>query len=378
MPVKDRIVSWFIQNVIVPKREIIDRPGFVITTFTDQNVTTYLRDLFLPEKLFETIENKIVQYYGEEGKQVLYSAGKKNGFLYASISNFPSINDSSENEISNFAYLLVRYIETMFAKQADHDINLEKKTFSISFKDYIICSKNGLGYIMTSGGIAGIWAYAMQDKEIEGIQLECQGKNNDKCVVICEPSCMIQGRSNEIFYEKNLPDYKFDDDYKIMNEIRQTTYSHNSLKNLIDAGFFNYEQGILSYKNNRFFGCESHILYLLEGEISKLVNGEQTLFDICFDYGKKLRETCGENEYQRFISDFFPALGFGDLTVTDPEKITISAIYYPWTIYSEKSKYIIFRGVLSGFISSALEKEIKLNNFDIDINNYLTLTINPE
>jgi len=35
MPVKDKIVTWWIQNVIIPRREIIDQPGFVVTTFTE-------------------------------------------------------------------------------------------------------------------------------------------------------------------------------------------------------------------------------------------------------------------------------------------------------------------------------------------------------
>ena len=102
MPVKDKIVSWWIQNVILPKREIIDKPGFVVTTFTEGTKIIYLRDFFLPEQLFELIENNIVRSYGNQGKQALYSAGKKFGHLFASLSDFPSIQNSDKKTLFNF------------------------------------------------------------------------------------------------------------------------------------------------------------------------------------------------------------------------------------------------------------------------------------
>jgi len=374
MPVKDRVVTWFIQNIVIPRREIIDKPGFIVTTFTEENQTTYLREFFLPEPLLEIIENKIVQCYSEQGKQVLYSAGKKFGYLYGSMSNFPTINNCSKKEFADFVYYFVRYTEGTFAEQANHQLDIEQKISTMSVKEWVVCRHNGLGYIMTDGGCAGICAYEFQDKSIEGTQLYCQGRGDEECFIICAPEKNLQEKTNKFFRETNLPEQKFDDIYKTMNEIRQTTYSHNSLKDLLDAGFFDYRRGIISYKNIRFFHCESHILYLLEQEIEKLKGGEQILFDACFEFGKLVRETYGETDYQKFISDFFPAIGFGDITVLDPDKC-IAAIYYPWSVFSEKSKYIIFRGMLSGIVSSSLEKNIKFNNFTIDKGTYLTLTI---
>jgi hypothetical protein len=373
MPVKDRVVTWWIQNIVTPKREIIDKPGFVITTFTEKDQMTYLREIFFAEELFELIENKIVQKYGNQGKQTLYSAGKKNGYLYASISNFPDIKENSKKTVSDFAYLFVRYCEGVFAQKAKHEIDIDKKIFSMALDEYIVCRHNGHGYIMNDGGSAGIWAYLMQDKSIEGIQLECQGRGDEKCLVICAPKEELLTQKDKIFYENNLTDQKFDEIYQIRNEIREDTYAQLSLKDMIDAGFFDYKKGILSYKNSRFFGSESHIFYILEQEISKLDDGEQTLFDICVEYGKSLRQLYGERDYQKFIMDFFSALGFGDITFLDSN--TLVASYYPWTIFSEKSKYIIFRGVLSGIVSDSLEKKVEFNEYKIDVEDFLTLTI---
>jgi hypothetical protein len=114
---------------------------------------------------------------------------------------------------------------------------------------------------------------------------------------------------------------------------------------------------------------------LLEQELSKLQNGQQVLFDACFNYGIILRETYGEKDYKKFITDFFSALGFGDILVIDSDKLQIVSKYYPWTIFSEHSKYTIFRGIMSGIISSAIGEKIEFNSFNIDINRYLTVSI---
>ena len=215
----------------------------------------------------------------------------------------------------------------------------------------------------------------MQDKSIEGVQLECEGRGNNRCLVMCGPEEKLLKKTNMFFCERDLPEQKFNEYYKALNEIREATYAKNSLKDLIDIGFFNYQGGFLSYKNMRFFGCESHMLYIMEEEISKLENGEQILFDACVEYGKKLREIYGGKDYQKFILDFFPALGFGEVFVLDSTNYSITAVYYPWTTYSETSKYIIFRGIMSGFVSSSTDKNIKFNNYKISVSDYLTLTI---
>ena len=124
--------------------------------------------------------------------------------------------------------------------------------------------------------------------------------------MFCNPGC-FQAHRKEL------------QDAKTLNEIRKTTYSINSLKDLIDAKFFKYHEGVLSYKKIRFFACDAHLLYILEEEISKLENGEQILFDNCFNYGKFVREIYGGKNYQKIITDYYPALEFGDIIVWQAE-----------------------------------------------------------
>jgi predicted hydrocarbon binding protein len=375
MAVKDRIVTWFIKNIVVPRREIIDKPGFIVTTFTEHSTHTYLRELLIPEQLFELIENKIIRELGDIGKQTLYSAGKKFGYLYASMSNFPRIDKHGSKQIIDFAYSLVRYNECMYARLANHSVDIGKKTFSINFDEYVICRHNGYGYILADGGIAGTWAYALQDETIEGVQLQCQGRGDKKCLVLCAPQSYLEKQKYSALYEIDLPEYTFDNTYKNLNEIRPTVFPSKSFKQLLNAGFFKYNHGILTYKDSRFFLCESHILYLLEEEVSKLRNADNVLFDACFEYGQKLQETYGHDDYKKFIPDFFSALGYGDIRIYEDNGLRIGINFYPWTIYSNNSKYIILRGMLSGFISKALGKEIVFKNTKIQTKNYLTLTL---
>ena len=374
MQVKDKIVTWFIKNVVTPRREIIDRPGFIVTTFTENKRTTYLREILLPERLFELMENKIVECYGDEGKQTLYSAGKKFVYLYSSISNFPNIKDTSTKELSDFAYYLLRYIETMFAQQANHELDFEKRILSIEFKNYIICRNNGLGYIMMDGALAGLWAYELQDRTIEGIQLECQGRGDQQCKILCAPGKELFEKYHLTLKEHDLPEIKYDNFYRVINEIRPAAYSNKSLKLLINAGFFKYHEGNLSYQNSRFFICESHILYFLEEEIKKLPNGEQFLYQICFDYGVQLHEINGQDNFRLFIQDFFTGLGFGDIHV-DTKDLSITFRYYPWSIFSEKSSDVIMRVIISGFVSSCLKKKIEFHKVEVNVGQYLKITI---
>ena len=376
MTLKDSIFSWFLKNVVLSKAEIIDKPGFIITSVSDKKKETYLRDLFLEEQLFSMIEKKIVEVYDTDGKKALYSSGKKFGYIYANLSNFTRLTDNNKKNFLDFCYFLVNYITTIYARKANYDVDLSKKRFSIELDDYVICNENGLGYLMTAGGIGGIWSYMLNDKTIEAVQETCQGRNDDLCRVVAQPYSEFANTELSPFIETNISEMPFTSKYKQLNLIRETKLARTSLKNLLNSKTFSYKNGSLQYKNIRYFHCESNMPYLLEKEISKLPNGSETLFDICYDYGVFLQKQYGGRDYKKFIMDYFSALGWGEvITILKEGKPTVTAVYYPWTNFSVDSKYIIFRGVLSGFISKCINKELKFNRYDSNVTNYLTVNI---
>ena len=160
-----------------------------------------------------------------------------------------------------------------------------------------------------------------------------------------------------------------------MNLIKKAQFAKNSLRNLIDSHFFSNTGGMLTYKGIRYFHCESNIMYIIEQELEKLPNGEGTLFEACFEFGQQLQQQYGGKDFRRFIGDYFPALGWGDIFVSTKNRIEVVSIYYPWTPFSSDSKYTIFRGVLSGFISSCLGKRIELKKYETSLTDMLTVKL---
>ncbi|MEM5782449.1 MAG: hypothetical protein QXD43_04625, partial [Candidatus Aenigmatarchaeota archaeon] len=303
MKIKDRILSWFLQNVILPGLEIIDKPGFIAERGLSERELV-IREIFLPEILICELEMST-------DRRELYQIGKKFGFFYSNFIKLPTI--SHKKDLRSIVYFLVRDIESIYARKLSHTVDFVKNIFKLKMKDYIICRKNGLGYIFSEGGIAGIWAYACEDPSIEAIQIKCQGRGDKECEVIAAPYKTLVRMGYKPIRCKKLEKGKLTPEYKIFNEIRPTSWARNSLKSLIDAGFFDYKHGQVTYRGERFFLCEASFMYILEKELKKIKNGLKILWDCSFDFGKRLAEISGKQEPCKFIMDFFPALGFGDI-----------------------------------------------------------------
>jgi len=154
MVVKDKIVTWFIRNVIIPKNEVINHPGFIVLKISMEKEITNLREIFLPELIISELEKRLIEKYKEKGKQLLYSAGKKFGYRYALISNYPSTENQKEHK--EFSYFLVRYLEAIYASKVDYKLDYKIRKFELKAKDWIVCHENGLGYVLSNGVGAGM------------------------------------------------------------------------------------------------------------------------------------------------------------------------------------------------------------------------------
>lgn len=373
---KDKAVSWFLQNMIIPKHEVIDNPGFILSNITKANgEKTYLRDILIPESFFEKLEINVVNKYGNVGKEVLYSIGKKYGYLYASLQNFPVKTKSSKKTIINFAYIFARYLEGTDASYVKYDINVDTNIFKVWLKDYIICRHDGLGLIMTAGATGGIWAWVCGDIHLESIQTACQGSGAALCEVICAPVQELNKLSKNIYVENDVLTYVFDNEYETRNKLRSAKYSKNSLKTLLDNNFISYKNSIFSYHDKRLLMNESHILFLVEAEMKKLDKGNDILFECSFNEGKEIASVYGNEDWDKFIMDFFPALGFGDITILNQRNPTVGLIYYPWTKLFKESDYTIIRGILSGVISHCTGKETKLSLKNVEVGEYTNIVL---
>ena len=92
---------------------------------------------------------------------------------------------------------------------------------------------------------------------------------------------------------------------------------------------------------------------------------------------KKIAEISGKQDPCKFITDFFPALGFGDvLAVTKKGEYEIIVNYFPWLGMYKDIGFTMFRGMLSGVISGFTGKKVELNKIDTDVSSgYLFLHI---
>ena len=364
MTVVDTISMWYAQNVLIPKMEEINHPGFIITNLSEANSEISLRELALPEEVFSQLEKRIIEKFGEEGRKVLYSIGKKFGYYYASLSRLKQItNAKNEKEFDEFVKYFVMYVSCIFASGASSRIELKEKKFEVDFNDYIICRKNGQGYILTIGGSAGVWSYMLDDKSLEGAQTLCTGRGDKVCQIIVAPTEYLDRRNIKYYNETNLIATDFSTAYQEMNLVRNAEYSKNSLEELIDNGFVSYEKGVLKCLDERYFICEASLLHFLEVELQKIEGGLDILSEVSVNYGRQLAEKSKHGyNYEDFIPNFLAALGYGDVLMSNDEgKIKIFISYFPWSEISVEHQYTMLRGMITGMISGFIKKEVKIN-----------------
>ena len=371
MGLKDNIYSWYIKNLLLPGIEKIDTPGFIVTQFTEKGKVTYLRELLLPEEIFVNLENSLVSKYGDDARHILYSIGKKFGYTYASVSDFPQFSNADTRALDSFVYQLIRYVETLFANKIEHKIDTNKRTIQLNMSGYIICEKNGMGYLWAEGGMAGIWSWLLASKEIEGVKLLVDNNSGNESIVLCGPYQELLDMGLHPYTELDLMALHFSMQYRTINGIIASKHSKVSLRSLIDSGFFRYSQGKITFNDERYFSSEVHIVYILEKELAKLAAGLDILSKVAFDYGKQVSKANiqhGEAP-EKFIADYLSASGWGDILISKKQsKYLISVTSFPWTTYAMESKFVLFRGLVSGLLSGFLTSDINLELSNSGIN----------
>jgi len=362
MRIKDKIISWYIKTVLLPRREIINQSGFICEKMGKGEI--YLREFAFPNSIGISLENNI------GNKKILYKIGKFFGWNYAKTSKITTINIVRKKDFLKDAHLMVKYMEAIsFAEKMNEKIDYEKRVFNLEMENSLIYSYNKKGYIFEMGGIAGIWSYATQNKLVESVILP-KGK---KCEVIAAPYDYLVQQGYKPIRCTELEAIELTEEYKEFNKIRPTKYAKHSLKDLIDSGFFKYSHGQVTYKGERFFLCEASFMYILEKELKKVKNGLKVLWDVSFDFGKRLAKLSGRQKPGKFIMDFFPALGFGDILVSGKD---VFVNYFPWTKWADDVDFTMFRGMLSGVMSGFTGKKVELKNIEKDISQgYLSLHI---
>ncbi len=367
MTLKKSLIRWYVQNIIIPNNEVFDIPGFILNKVSKSTIRISLREILIPEKLIQNIEKRIVKKYSLEGKKRLYSAGKKFGYFYSSISSFPKKNQISKNQFIDFADFIIYYISGIYADDVTYQINYLESVLEISFDNYIVCRNNGQGYLMKQGAISGVWSYVVDDKTSESIQVSCQGRGQDRCKIVCGPLGKIPVVI-DLIQETDLIVSKITDDYLYYNSPKKSQYSSSSVSDWKKIGKVTQINGELLVDQFRYFTTDIHLLPFIEQEVLKLKDGKKELFNLSFDFGKELMANSQEKNIQ-YLSDFFSTIGYGDLLVSTKNSKVIATFYNPpYYLIHFKSDLIILRGLLSGMISSIKGNKVVLKNLNIDQN----------
>lgn len=363
MGIRESLSTWYLKNVLIPGTEAIGSPGFVITRFTAKNKAKQLRDLILPERFFAELEQQVVAKYGENGARALYSAGKKFGYAYASLSEFPQMDKVSRGDWLGFVDGLTLYAGAVYTSGIERETDYESRANCFHARNFAVCRLTGKGHIFAEGGIGGMWAYLANDPGCEAVQMRCTGRGDQECEIFMGPGKWLSGRGLRFFNETSLDAPKTDARYTELNRVRPTKFAKKSLRDLIQTGFFTYREGVLSFRGERYVNCESHMLYYLENALAGLPDGEPLLAEISRGFGKSIAQGSGVGGHGlvQFITDYFSALGWGDVGVVDAhEHPMVFALAFPYTEFAEGSKQVIFLGLVSGVLSHALGREVRL------------------
>ena len=381
MDIKDNLVRLYIKRFVLPHALVFDRPGFIDFRISGKT-SIFARQLLVPESFFVELEKSVIENYGSEGKRVLYSIGKKFGYSFSQLGRFENIKDTPPEKMKDQIMIVNKFIEGTYASQMNQDVDINKRTIVTYLKNFVICRKLGFDFFLATGGAAGVTAWMLQDKTIEGCYYDNQFNGNDHyCKVKCAPiEILKKDNFNDMFVETNLDDLNQDlKQYKEFNEETPITYT-KSFNDYLDSRVFNYENGIITLvqSNERFFLMEVSCIYILELGLRQN-SMDKNIFDIAFKAGITILGEITKNVQSTL--ELIAALGWGEALIFNKadNKIQVVINHFPWTNWYKEINFVIISGFISGIISKVYKREVRLGAPKTDMHNgYLTLILKEE
>ncbi|MFH1752016.1 MAG: hypothetical protein ABH821_03720 [archaeon] len=336
MTLKDNVLGFYVKHFLMPRAQILDKPGFIVFNVSGPNAV-FARQVLIPEQFFVLLEKKV-------DKKILYSVGKKFGYRFALIGNFSRKGEISDGKLPEYIQMVNKFIEGTYASKIDCKIDLSIPRIEYFLDNFVVCNKT-TGYFLPLGAAAGMLSYILNDS-IDGKHLECESNGKSEC---------------KLEYSLSEKDFDFSclsvsPDYLSMNSVKELLEKQLSLQKLIDASVFSFEKGILSCQNQRFFILEVSALYLLEKELPKKV-----LENVSFETGKFIAETLSIGSLDS-LSDFLTAFGFGEVVIfKEKSKLIVNLKYFPWTKFENEVSFVFVKSLLEGTITSVQKRQVLLS-----------------
>ncbi|MCX6804191.1 MAG: hypothetical protein NTY48_06535 [Candidatus Diapherotrites archaeon] len=371
MPLKESFVGLYIKRFIIPGALVFNKPGFLDFKISGKT-NIYARQIFYPADFFIEFESGLIKEFGEKGRQKLYSIGKKFGYRFAQAGKFENIKDHPGDKIKDWVFIASKFVEGTYASSIENELDSAKKKVDYLLKRFTILEKLGYEYIFATGGTAGLMAWIFQESSIEVVLHDLKEVNGYyEATVTAAPREYLKKQFPDelIPVEENLTDLLEDfNDYAKFNAQSQTSCS-KSFQTYLDFKFFKYQDGIVTFKDKRFFLFELSGTYLLELELKKEKDKKylEILFDSAFKVGKESLSQFGKT--QRDVFDVLSALGWGEvLPFSQSEKeIKVAVNHFPWSKWYKDIDFVIMRGFLSGILSALLGKKVIFDKPIIDL-----------
>jgi predicted hydrocarbon binding protein len=348
---REKVRSWWTKNILMSGKQEFEKPGYVLEKINESSQPDYIRDVLLPESFFSELETEVSDKKGEE----LYRSGKEFGYQYSALMDLPQLQDpgSPSKRFKTMVYFLVRFIEGSYAGSIDYETDLEKKSFWMKMDDYVVCRKSGVGLLFSTGGVAGIWSYMMNDSSIEAVQTTCQGRGDEICRVKAMPRAEIESSTHDV--EVSAEEIDLSSSYWEMNRPRELRFSDTSLRDLLDVGFFDYPGGKIVHGSEGFVFVLPKLVYMLEDRID-----DEVMFEKAFDSGARLAEGETERELASFLSSYLAGTGWGDTRIKSRDPWKVESNLFPWTSEVTETSLPVFRGLVSGLISGFCDQRVEL------------------
>lgn len=364
--IREKIVGSYVKHYLMPRVQVIDKPGFVFFNFSKADF--FSRQLVMPELFFVHLEKRVRELKGEQGKRMLYSAGKKFGYRFGVMGDFSKRGQIQDGKIEEYVKTINKFIEGTYAKDISCKIDLKKLEVQYALKDFVVAGRLGEGYFLPLGTLTGLMAYLLNDESIEGAHLGKCSVEGDCNLVYTRGRDLGKYVKGGVFAEQDLKGLDYEEDYEAMNSLRSIENSRRSFQNLIDSGMFSLKEGEIMNNKERYFICEASGMYLLELELGKDKKTLSVLGEVAYETGKEIIENTERELGVRGVVDLLSAFGWGDPAVFHRGgKYVFDIKYFPWTKFADKAGFVAFGGLLAGMLSAVVRREVKFGRIEKDV-----------
>ncbi len=338
---EDNSADFVFERVLTNVSDI-STPGHIISSFPSQHHhIVYERILFLPEDFLVELENAVIAYDPEHGKERLYGVGKRFGYRFASLFD-PDVSD-----VAKSIYTVFRYLETLYAEKVEiRSIDVARKTINIYAKNLVVTDRNDMGYVLPIGGCGGIWAYLFND-----YTLECSHKklSDTEVEVAMGPADELRSAGFDVITCSDMPDKLDWDLYKMHNTSSGgVPYDYYSMERFMNSGVIAYKRGDMEIRKARLVSIELSLLFSIENRF-----GMEEVSGSAYKIFSRLAESVdARKDPYGFLAKFFTALGFGRVsTIGAKGKTIFNFSGYPWMSEKyEDSDFSFVKGAITGFL----------------------------